>query len=204
MNKVTCMFAFLLLTYAAPHIAYAEAATPVAEGATQPNIRTPVVESGRMKSGSEEVVSQSLQSQDISALNSLVNDQSKQILYMQKKIDNLENNSGLNFAVWTGILLTSVAVILTILGIVMALFSFLGYKKMIASAKIAAERISTKKASEVTERLAPSVTESVLLKLINEGNFDALIFDAVQKVTYRGTAFSSGDLLEENNKEITE
>ncbi|WP_235810702.1 hypothetical protein [Siccibacter turicensis] len=198
------MFAFLLLTYAAPHIAYAEAATPVAEGATQPNIRTPVVESGRMKSGSEEVVSQSLQSQDISALNSLVNDQSKQILYMQKKIDNLENNSGLNFAVWTGILLTSVAVILTILGIVMALFSFLGYKKMIASAKIAAERISTKKASEVTERLAPSVTESVLLKLINEGNFDALIFDAVQKVTYRGTAFSSGDLLEENNKEITE
>ncbi|MFW5394144.1 hypothetical protein V1951_23095, partial [Yersinia sp. 2544 StPb PI] len=90
------------------------------------------------------------------------------------------------------------AVILTALGIVMALFSFFGYKKMINSAKDAATKISTQKASEVTEKLAPEVTESVLLKLIDQGNFDALIFDAVQKVTYRGIAFSSGDMLDDN------
>lgn len=75
---------------------------------------------------------------------------------------------------------------------------------MINSAKESATKISTEKASEVTEKLAPEVTESVLLKLMDQGNFDTLILEAVQKVTYRGIAFSSGDMLEGSNQENLE
>ncbi len=150
----------------------------------------------------EEATNQkSLQSESILLLNSLVNDQKQQITQMQEKIDKLEDSSGLNFAVWSGIALTSVAVILTALGIVMAIFSFFGYKKMINGAKEAATRISTEKATEVTEGLVPSITETVLLKMLDEGKFDDLIFDGIEKVAYRGIEFSGGDMLEDNTEE---
>jgi hypothetical protein len=202
MNKVNYLYLFLLLACTVPYVVSAQATA--AREASQPNSITPTLGSYTEKLVPEENANQNLQSQNILVLNSLVNDQNQQILHMQEKIDKLEDSSGLNFAVWTGILLTSVAVILTALGIVMALFSFLGYKKMIKSAKDAATKISIEKASEVTEQLAPEVTESVLLKLINQGNFDTLIFDAVQKVTYRGIAFSSGNMLEDNKQEGVE
>ncbi|EOV9631362.1 hypothetical protein ACN5LM_002910, partial [Cronobacter dublinensis] len=149
----------------------------------------------------EENAIQSSQSQNLLVLNSLVNDQKQQISQMQEKIDKLEDSSGLNFAVWSGILLTSVAVILTALGIVMAVFSFFGYKKMINGAKEAATRISTEKASEVTEELVPNITETVLLKLLEEGKFDDLIFEGIEKVAYRGIEFSGGDMLEGSSEE---
>ncbi|GJL43870.1 hypothetical protein ACRCMW_08745 [Enterobacter chengduensis] len=170
---------------------------------SQPSASTSAMRTNTEKMHHEEKVNQNqeLQNQKLLVLNTLISDQKQQIHSMQDKIDKLENSSGLNFAVWTGILLTSVAVILTVLGIVMALFSFLGYKKMINSAQEAAKKISTEKAAEVTERLAPEVTESVLLKLIDQGNFDAVISNAVEKVAYRGIEFSSGDMLEDNKQE---
>ncbi len=195
MNKVLYLYLLLILTCTMPHVVCAQA---TAVAGRQPDITIPASGRHTEKLDLEESANQKLQSQNIQALNYLINDQKQQILSMQEKIDKIEDDSGLNFAVWSGILLTSVAVILTALGIVMALFSFFGYKKMINSAKDAATKISTQKASEVTEKLAPEVTESVLLKLIDQGNFDALIFDAVQKVTYRGIAFSSGDMLDDN------
>lgn len=203
MNKVPYYYLLLLLICSMPHAVNAQRA--VNEGLL-PSISTPAVSTHTDNMVHEEKVNQyqELQNQKLLVLNTLIDDQKQQIHSMQDKIDKLENSSGLNFAVWTGILLASVAVILTVLGIVMALFSFLGYKKMINSAQDAATKISTEKATEVTERLAPVVTESVLIKLIDKGNFDAVIFSAVQKVTYRGIEFSSGDMLEDNKQEGVE
>lgn len=200
MNKVSYYYLLLLLFGSVPHAVNAQMA--VNKGSL-PNASTSAISTNTENLAHEEKVNQNqeLQNQKLLVLNTLISDQKQQIHFMQDKIDKLENSSGLNFAVWTGILLTSVAVILTVLGIVMALFSFLGYKKMINSAQEAATKISTEKASEVTEKLAPVVTESVLLKLIDQGNFDAVIFSAVQKVTYRGIEFSSGDMLEDNKQE---
>ncbi|EKR7626535.1 hypothetical protein P9D04_004537, partial [Escherichia coli] len=130
-------------------------------------------------------------------LTSLINSQKNEIEVMRNKINSLENSSGMNFAVWTGILLASVAVILTVLGIAMAVFSFFGYKKIMDSVKEVATTISTTEAAIVSERLAPTVTEDVLLKLIEGRSFDKIIYEAVQKVTYRGIRFSSEDMLEE-------
>lgn len=133
-------------------------------------------------------------------LTSLINSQKVEIEVMKNKIISLENSSGMNFAVWTGILLASIAVILTVLGIAMAVFSFFGYKKIMASVKDVATTISATEAAIVSERLAPTVTEDVLLKLIEGRSFDKIIYEAVQKVTYRGIRFSSEDMLEEDTK----
>lgn len=178
-----------------------KSATLIKEAEVYQDRRSVVVKVSGQESITDNNVNESLRDRDVILLDSLVSEQKKQIQYMQEKLEKLENSSGLNFAVWTGIVLASVAVILTALGIVMALFSFVGYKKMINSAKDAAERISTDKASEVTEKLAPVVTESVLLKLLDKGNFDAIIFEAVQKVTYRGIEFSFGDMLNDDRSE---
>ncbi|MCE0813556.1 hypothetical protein [Buttiauxella sp. S04-F03] len=195
MNKVTYLYLILLLAYTVPDVVNAQVTTLGQE----PSLTTTI--SPASGSLPEENANQSLQSQNILILNSLVNDQKQQITQMQEKIDKLEDSSGLNFAVWSGIVLTSVAVILTALGIVMAIFSFFGYKKMINGAKDAATRISTEKATEVTEKLVPSITETVLLQLLDKGKFDDLIFDGIEKVAYRGIEFAGGDMLEDNTEE---
>ncbi|WGO83622.1 hypothetical protein [Arsenophonus apicola] len=200
MNKVTYLYFILLLTCSIPDVVSAQATSR----SSHPNTSTPAIDSYSEKLILEENANQNIQMQKILILNSLINDQKQQILHMQKKINKLEDNSGLNFAVWTGILLASVSIILTVLGIVMAIFSFFGYRNMKNRAKDAATKISIEKASEVTEQLAPEVTERVLLKLINEGNFNKLIFEAVQKITYRGVEFSSGDMLEDSKQERVE
>ncbi|MFA7936768.1 hypothetical protein ACEODL_07555 [Klebsiella oxytoca] len=196
MNKVTYLYLILIFSYATPHVVNAQVTTSSQESSQVASM------SPALGISQEEATNQkSLQSESILLLNSLVNDQKQQITQMQEKIDKLEDSSGLNFAVWSGIALTSVAVILTALGIVMAIFSFFGYKKMINGAKEAATRISTEKATEVTEGLVPSITETVLLKMLDEGKFDDLIFDGIEKVAYRGIEFSGGDMLEDNTEE---
>ncbi|HGO4161507.1 TPA: hypothetical protein ACK1B7_002810 [Serratia marcescens] len=196
MNKVTYLYLILILSYATPHVVKAQVTISSQEPSQVASI------SPALGISQEETTNQkSLQSESILLLNSLVNDQKQQITQMQEKIDKLEDSSGLNFAVWSGIALTSVAVILTALGIVMAIFSFFGYKKMINGAKEAATRISTEKATEVTEGLVPGITETVLLKMLDGGKFDDLIFDGIEKVAYRGIEFSGGDMLEDNTEE---
>lgn len=152
------------------------------------------------KIAKEDDISKSIQAYEISALKTLIDEQKDKIASLQNKLDTIENSSGLNFAVWSGIILTSVAILLTTLGIIIAVFSFFGYKKVMNGAKDAAKNVSKDKATEITERLAPTLTENILLKLLENGNFDEIIQQAVEKVTYRGIEFSSGDMLEEQEK----
>lgn len=106
----------------------------------------------------------------------------------------------MNFAIWIGILLASITVILTVLGIAMAIFSFFGYKKIMSSAKDVATSISTTEATKITKSLAPTVTKNVLLKLIDEGKFDEIIENAVEEVTYRGIQFSPEETNQDEEK----
>lgn len=111
------------------------------------------------KRAKDDDISKSIQSYEISALKTLIDEQKDKIASLQKKLDTIENSSGLNFAVWSGIILTSVAILLTTLGIIIAVFSFFGYKKVMNGAKDAAKNVSKDKATEITERLAPTLTE---------------------------------------------
>lgn len=100
-----------------PYVANAQTATT--ESDSQFNVQT-----SELSSQSEKLALVKNNESDVLTLNALVNEQKQQILHLQEKINKIEDSSGLNFAIWSGILLTSVAVILTALGIVMAIFSF--------------------------------------------------------------------------------
>lgn len=123
----------------------------------------------------------------------------------QIKIDKLEeslnknDNGGLTFAVWAGILLAAVATLVTTLGVAMAIFSFVGYKKIMGSAQDVATTKSELVATSVAEELAPVVTERVLVKLLEDGNFDKVINEAVEKVIYRGIMLPGQAMLDEES-----
>lgn len=133
---------------------------------------------------------------ELSAMRDLISSQQNKIEALDAKLNSVKVDDGMNFAIWTGILLASVAIILTVLGIVMALFSFFGYKKIKNSVPVLATNTSTVVATSVAEKLAPIVTEKVLVKLLEDGSFDKVINDAVANVTFRGIGYSSGELSE--------
>ncbi len=126
--------------------------------------------------------------------------QQKKLNDLEQQINKLDNSGGMNFAVWTGILLAAVAIILTALGVVMAIFSFLGYKKIMSSvhdiATSISENVAEQVAREIAEDLTPGVTEGVLIKLFEEKRFDKVINQAVEKVIYRGIQLENDNLLE--------
>lgn len=132
--------------------------------------------------------------------NLLFTTQQEKIIELESKFKAIDTSGGMNFAVWTGILLAAVAIILTALGVVMAIFSFLGYKKIMNSVHDIATSISENVAKEVArgiaEDLTPGVTESVLIKLFEEKRFDTVINQAVEKVIYRGIQLDNDNLLE--------
>ncbi|MFL4368772.1 hypothetical protein [Enterobacter asburiae] len=126
--------------------------------------------------------------------------QQQKINELEIKVNKLDNSGGMNFAVWTGILLAAVAIILTALGVVMAIFSFLGYKKIMNSvhdiATSISENVAKEVAKEIAEDLTPGVTEGVLIKLFEEKRFDKVINQAVEKIIYRGIQLDNDNVLD--------
>ena len=90
----------------------------------------------------------------------------KQTFAVQDKSDELTSFSG-----WASILLTSVAVIVTVLGVIIALISFFGFKSIGKQAEKAAERA-------IQEKL-DSIAIAEFEKLVNEGRLTAPIHSAV-------------------------
>lgn len=141
-----------------------------------------------------------LQSAETDERESLIQLQQQKINELETKFNKLDNSGGMNFAVWTGILLAAVAIILTALGVVMAMFSFLGYKKIMSSvhdiATSISENVAKEVAKEIAEDLTPGVTEGVLIKLFEEKRFDTVINQAVEKIIYRGIQLDNDNVLD--------
>ncbi len=90
----------------------------------------------------------------------------KQNLAVQDKSDELTT-----FSSWASILLTSVAVIVTVLGVIIAIISFYGFKSIGKQAEKAAE-------SAIQEKL-DGIAIAEFEKLVNEGRLTASIHNAV-------------------------
>ena len=84
------------------------------------------------------------------------------------------------FPVWISILLGSVSVIIVTLGVVLTAFSFMGFNKLKSRSQEIAEDIAMK----TTKDLIPKSAEKVLKNHIEEGGFNALIEQAVDKVVF--------------------
>jgi uncharacterized membrane protein len=130
------------------------------------------------------------------------------IALQETKVQNLEkkleaqikatNTAGISFEVWIGILLACIAILLTVLGLGMAILSFFGYNKVVSSAATSAETVAKAKAEETVKILVGKATEDEIIKLIDKGNFNTIISHAVDNVVYRG--INAVDDFDDNEK----
>lgn len=78
----------------------------------------------------------------------------------------LDSDHGLSFATWTGILLACVSVIVTVLGVVIAILSFFGYRATIEKAKKIALKSADKSArEEVRGQIENGRFDKLIMKL---------------------------------------
>lgn len=86
----------------------------------------------------------------------------------------LDSNNSNGFEVWTGILLACVAILVTVLGVGVALLAFWGFRNI----KEASIKASTE------ESIASS--ELIIIEAIQSGHFNDAINSVVEEVVYRG------------------
>ncbi|GCF91105.1 hypothetical protein [Shewanella sp. M-Br] len=100
----------------------------------------------------------------------------------QKNLESFKQQNSTSWVDWVGILLASVAAIVTTFGVFIAFFSFYGYRKIIEETK----KIAAEKTKETLPEILPNYTKNELIELIESGTFNAVIENAVLKITYRG------------------
>ena len=98
---------------------------------------------------------------------------------------NSNNNEGIKFEVWTGLLLACVAILVTALGVGIALLAFWGYKNI----------------KDASVKASLNESELMINQAIQTGEFNDVIYAAVERVVYRGI-LSDEDFPEESNDEM--
>lgn len=101
---------------------------------------------------------------------------SNELITIKNQINESKENEGIEFEVWVGLLLACVTLIVTGLGVVIALSAFFGYSNIKHTATDAAVKKS----------------ESLVEQAIQTGHFNKLIYSAVERAVYR-------DILSEND-----
>jgi len=89
---------------------------------------------------------------------------------LKQSLESKDNESGTRFEVWIGLLLACVTFVLTGVGVIFAVLAFFGYSNI----KNAAIKGAVDK------------SDTLVQNAINSGEFNNVIFSAVQRIVYRG------------------
>lgn len=120
-------------------------------------------------------------------LDVIVKLQETTIRNISQQLVNIENSKSSGFEVWTGILLACVSVIVTVLGVGVALLSLVGYKEIVSK--------GTEKAAVAASKQA----EIEFQKFISDGRLNDVIAEGINKISLRG--IPSGKELEEDTEQ---
>lgn len=155
-------------------------------------------------------ISDLIMDQEVSAnsrllvLENFIMSQSLQINELRRELSVSNNANRMTFEVWAGMMLASVAIILTALAIAIAIFSFFGYKKIISSSN----QIATNKAAEVTGEIVKEriheTTKVELVRLFEDEKLDDFLLEAAGKVIYRGISIPGHDRNSGDSGEVQE
>ncbi|MFN1552092.1 hypothetical protein [Vibrio natriegens] len=116
--------------------------------------------------------------------------QSKQETRLDRRLESIESSLGsitnkdkyFSYADWAAVAITCVAVLLTIVGLVIAVLAFWGYREIIdLTTKSTAEKAHSV-ATQTIEDSINSVAKSELEKLINDGKLRKPLQDAVDMI----------------------
>lgn len=139
----------------------------------------------------QEIVKSSLPAENpsIEILKSKIEAQAEKINSLEKEIKEFEKPSESSTST---IVLACVSVIITVLGVLIAIVTIFGYanikKEAIGSAQNAAQSIIQASAHIWLQE----ATEKNIIALIEEGRFDAIIQNAVANIEYRGISIPDG------------
>ncbi|HBO5376783.1 TPA: hypothetical protein ACSPLY_004424 [Pseudomonas aeruginosa] len=122
--------------------------------------------------------------------------QDEKIKTLEKEIEKLRTPKDDNTS---PIILSAVSVIVTALGVLIAILSIFGYSNIKSEAVKSSKETAKATISEVAERGLQEATEASLIILIEEGRFDEIIKNAVANIAYRGISIPDGLTDEEQN-----
>lgn len=108
------------------------------------------------------------------ALNRQVSTLTEELVLLRKdlkqSLESRANESGTRFEVWIGLLLACVTFVLTGVGVIFAVLAFFGYSNI----------------KDAAIKGAVNKSDTLVQSAINSGEFNNVIFSAVQRVVYRG------------------
>ncbi len=88
------------------------------------------------------------------------------------------------------VLLSAVSVIVTVLGVLIAILAVIGYRNIKNEAIKDARKTARETVILVAKEEIPRATEENIIKLIEKNRFDSLIQNAVENIVYRDTSMS--------------
>lgn len=100
-------------------------------------------------------------------------------------LDDLKENTSFNYALWASILLGCVTIIITLISVLLALMSIVGYRNFKKSIELKVKNISSLVAKEETTKQIDYVAKKELVRLIDEGALTQHLESAVDMVYLR-------------------
>lgn|GEM_PF-5865235 len=98
------------------------------------------------------------------------------------------------------IVLAAVAVIITVLGVLMAILSIFGYTNIKQESIKSSRETALSTVNSIAEEGLLQATEKSLLTLMEKGRFDEIIQSSISSIAYRGISVKS-DFLEEEEQQ---
>lgn len=98
------------------------------------------------------------------------------------------------------IVLAAVAVIITVLGVLMAILSIFGYTNIKQESIKSSKETALNTVNSIAEEGLLQATEKSLLTLLEKGRFDEIIQSSISSITYRGITVKS-DFLDEEEQQ---
>lgn len=114
-----------------------------------------------------------------------------------------KNSSGLNITWWVSILLACVGIGITVLGIMLAVLTFIGYKNLERRVILESSRKAAEKADETVQLMIDESVEKTILKMISEEKFDKYFKSLIEQLSYSGISFEEqfGNLDDEEGEQ---
>ncbi|MDO6840774.1 hypothetical protein Q4602_14940 [Paraglaciecola chathamensis] len=118
-------------------------------------------------------------------LKKLTDKQMQLISDLETRLDE-KNSDSFKFEFWMGVMLTGITLLLTILGLGIAILSIFGFRKVLTTSAQKATKVAISTAESKANEVAHEAVDKQLIKYIEDGRFDKIINFAVEKQIYRG------------------
>ncbi|MDK4744704.1 hypothetical protein QOY93_04860 [Leclercia adecarboxylata] len=104
---------------------------------------------------------------------------------LEKEIENLKDSNKFDYAVWASILLGCVTIIITLISVILAMISIVGYRNFKKNIEQRVQNISSTIAKDETTKQIDAVAKKELARLIDEGALTNHLESAVDLVFLR-------------------